>query len=337
MSHPTGPSDSPKPVVKDKNPHNYRKVGYSLIVISVSLVLIGLLVLFIGNNYHFSGDIMAKQEIDAMTPKAGYNLVVFDYTQPIGAKILLLGHTGTLDDAKKLRALHTPDYDGLKGQVLIFGNSIANNTQSVSLAEVYALTPTSGYDIVSFNIAMPVGARLAPQTLDASQGAAVNDSARYSSANVDPQIQILTFTSSFDDNLKQVLGTSYDPMMASENINQIKLTPAKLIPPPPAPVVPANVTMITPIVQNVTSIVSKINSTTTNATGKLATTMNSTGTKSGTPTNNNSDNVAIADKATTSSSNHTSTNSTKIVPPNHTNSTKTVSLSENVTVTSTPK
>jgi hypothetical protein len=336
MSHPTGPSDSPKPVVKDKNPHNYRKVGYSLIVISVSLVLIGLLVLFIGNNYHFSGDIMAKQEIDAMTPKAGYNLVAFDYTQPIGAKILFLGHADTLDAAKKLRALHTPDYDGLKGQVLIFDTSIANNTQSVSLAEVYALTPTSGYDIVSFNTAMPVGARLAPQTLDASSGAAVNDSARYSTANVDPQIQILTFTSSFEDNLKQIFGASYDPIMASENINQIKLTPAKLVPPPPAPVVPANVTATT-VVQNVTSVTPLVNSTTINATGKLAaSTMNSTGTKSSTPTNSNSDNVAIADKAT-SSSNHTSTNNTKTVPPNHANSTKTVSLSENVTVTSTPK
>src|SRR5579864_3562838 len=250
MSNPAGPSDGPKPVVKDKNPHNYRKVGYTLIVISVSLVLIGLLILFIGNNYHFSGDIMAKQEIDAMTPKNGYNLVAFDYTQPIGAKIQLLDHASNFDDAEKLKAQHTPDYNGLKGQVLIFDTSIANNTQSVALAEVYAMTPTSGYNIVAFNTAMPVGARIAPQTLDTSSGAAANDSARYSSANVDPQIQILTFTSTFDDNLKQILGATYDPMISSENINQIKLTPPKLIPPPPAPVVLPNATTTT---QNVTS------------------------------------------------------------------------------------
>ncbi|CUR51664.1 protein of unknown function [Nitrosotalea devaniterrae] len=330
MSHSAEPSDSPKPVVKDKNPHNYRKVGYSLIVISVSLVLIGLLILFIGDNYHFSGDIMAKQEIDSMTPKAGYDIVAFDYTQPIGAKLQLLGHTSTLDDAKKLRAQHTPDYNGQKGQVLIFDTSIANNTQSISLAEVYAMTPTSGYNVVSFNTMMPVGARLSPQTLDAVLGAAVNDSARYSSANVDKQIEILTFTSSFEDNLQQILGSKYDPMMATENINQIKLTPAKLIPPPPAPVVPANVTVVTPIPQNVTSATTLVNSTiSTNATEKLAisTSMNqtnSTSEKSGMPTNN-ADHVTIADHASVSS-NHTSVNSTK-----------TVSLSENVTVTSSPK
>ncbi len=329
MSHSAGPPDSPKPVVKDKNPHNYRKVGYSLIVISVSLVLIGLLVLFIGNNYHFSGDIMAKQEIDSMTSKSGYDIVAFDYTQPIGAKLKLLDHANTLDDAKKLKDQYTPNYDGQKGQVLIFDTSIVNNTQSVSLAEVYAMTPTSGYNVVSFNVAMPVGARLAPQTLDAVLGAAVNDSARYSTANVDPQIQILTFTSSFDDNLKQVLGATYDPMMAIENINQIKLMPAKLIPPPPTPVVLPNVTSTKPVAQNATQV--PMNVTTTNATGKLAnstsvmTPINSTGVKSGTPTNTNADHVAIADHATVSS-NHTSTNSTK-----------TVSLSENVTVTSSPK
>ncbi len=330
MSHSAEPSDGQKPVVKGKNPHNYRKVGYSLIVISVSLVLIGLLILFIGDNYHFSGDIMAKQEIDSMTPKAGYDIVVFDYTQPIGAKLQLLGHTGTLDDAKKLRDQHTPDYNGLKGQVLIFDTSIANNTQSVSLAEVYAMTPTSGYNVVSFNTVMPVGARLSPQTLDAVLGAAVNDSARYSTANVDKQIQILTFTSSFEDNLQQILGSKYDPMMSTENINQIKLTPAKLIPPPPAPVVPANVTTVTQMPKNVTSATTLVNSTiSTNATEKLAisTSMNqtnSTSEKSGMPTNN-ADHVTITDHASVSS-NHTSVNGTK-----------TVSLSENVTVTSSPK
>ncbi len=252
MSTPNEPSDKSKPVVKDKNPHNYRKVGYSLIVISVSLVLIGLLILFIGGNYHFSGDIMAKQEIDSMTPKSGYDVVAFDYTQPIGAKIQLLDHANNLEDAEKLKDQHTPDYNGKKGQVLIFDKSVANNTQSISFAEVYAMTPTSGYDVVSFNTMMPVGARLAPQTLDALLGAAVNDSARYSSANVDTQIQILTFTPSFDDNLKQILGSNYDPVTVSENINQIKLMPAKMIPPPLAPVVLPPVTNTTHVTQNTT-------------------------------------------------------------------------------------
>jgi hypothetical protein len=176
MSHSPEPSNSSPPVIKDKNPHNYRKVGYSLIVISVSLVLIGLLILEIGSNYHFSGDIMAKQEITAMTPKHGYNVVAFDFTQPVGAKIQFLGGAENFTDALQLRAQDTPNYNGQKGQVLIFDTSTVNNTNSVSLAVVYAMTPTSGYNVVSFNTLMPVGARLSPQTLDSSLGAAINDS-----------------------------------------------------------------------------------------------------------------------------------------------------------------
>lgn len=335
MSHSAGPPDNPKPVVKDKNPHNYRKVGYSMIVISVSLVLIGLLVLLIGNNYHFSGDIMAKQEIDSMTPKSGYALVMFDYTQPIGAKLKLLGSASNLEDATKLKAQYTPDYNGQKGQVIIFDKAIANNTNSISLAEVYALTPTSGYDVVSFNTAMPVGARLAPQTLDASLGAAINDSARYSSANVDTQVQILTFTSSFDDNLKQVLGSNYSPTLVSENINQIKSMPAKMIPPPPSHVVPVNTTKTTLVPQNTTQVASPKNATiTTNATKKMTVTTsvilaNSSGTPMGA-----GDHLSMAANVTaTSSSNHTATLSNN-TSSNHT---KTISLSENLAVNSTSK
>ena len=329
MSHPTEPSDSSKPVLKDKNPHNYRKVGYSLIVISVSLVLIGLLILFIGGNYHFSGDIMAKQEVDSMTPKNGYTIVVFDYTQPVGAKLQLLGSAGTYEDAKKLQKQHIPDYAGQKGQVLIFDKSIQNNTNSISLAEVYAMTPTSGYDVVSFNTVMPVGARLASQTLDSSSGAAANDSARYSSANVDAQVQILTFTSSFDDNLKQILGSNYSPELVTDNINQIKSMPAKMIPPPPAPVVPVNTTKTTPVSQNT--------ATTTNATVKITNSTgvkltNSSSTKPGLAGTNSSLSMA-ANVTTTSSSNHTATVSNN-ASSNHT---KTVSLSENLSVNSTSK
>ncbi|MDE1843336.1 MAG: hypothetical protein KGH95_06780, partial [Thaumarchaeota archaeon] len=137
MSNPVEPSDGPKPVLKDKNPHNYRKVGYSMIVISVSLVLIGLLVWAIGDNYHFSGDIMAKQEITSMTPKSGYTIVLFDYTQPIGAKLKFLDSASTLQAANTLKMQYIPQYLDQKSQVLIFDQSVTNNTNSVSLAEVY--------------------------------------------------------------------------------------------------------------------------------------------------------------------------------------------------------
>lgn len=330
MSHPTEPSDSSKPVLKDKNPHNYRKVGYSMIVISVSLVLIGLLVWAIGGNYHFSGDIMAKQEIDSMTPKNGYTIVVFDYTQPIGAKLKLLDSTSTFEDAKKLQKQHTPDYDGQKGQVLIFDKSIQNNTNSISLAEVYAMTPTSGYDVVSFNTVMPVGARLASQTLDSSLGAAVNDSARYSSANVDTQVQILTLTSSFEDNLKQILGSNYSPALVTDNINQIMSMPAKMIPPPPAPVVPVNVTTTTPVSQNTTTT-TIATTTMTNSTSVKQT--NSSGVSSGLAAGTGESLSMTANVTATSSSNNTATVSNN-TSSNHT---KTVSLSENLAVNSTSK
>lgn len=332
MSHPTAPSDSSKPVLKDKNPHNYRKVGYSLIVISVSLVLIGLLVLAIGGNYHFSGDIMAKQEIDSMTPKHGYNILFFDYTQPIGAKLKLLDSSNNLEDAIKLKAEYTPNYKNDKGQVLIFDSSIENNTNSISLTEVYAMTPTSGYDVVSFNTVMPVGARLAPQTLDSSLGAAINDSARYSSANVDIQVQILTLTSSFDDNLKQILGSNYNPTLVSENINQIPSLPQKMTPPPPAPVVPV-------VSINITKTTIKQNATiTTNATGKVTNStsvhqVNASSTTSGLAAGTGNSISMAVNVTATGSSNHTTTVSNN-TSSNHT---KTVSLSENLSVNSTTK
>ena len=320
MSHPNDTSNSSKPVIKDKNPHNYRKVGFSLILISVSLVLIGLLVLELGSNYHFSGDIMAKQEITSMTPKHGYAIVTFDYTQPVGAKIQLLGAASNFDDAVQLKNHYTPNYNGQKGQVLIFDTSTVNNTNSVSLAEVYAMTPTSGYNIVSFNIAMPVGARLSPQTLASSPGVAMNDSARYSAANVDKQVQILTFTSSFDDNLKQILGPSYTPTLVSENINQIKLTPPKLIPPsPPAPVV-----------QNTVSAAAPVNATVVNATKKMI--VNTSVAPIGNSTKSNMTATTLqgitftTNVTATGSSNHTMTISNNA----SSNNTKTISLSDNV-------
>src|SRR5579872_3157303 len=104
MSASNEPANNPKPVVKDKNPHNYRKVGYSMIVISVSLVVIALLVWAIGDDYHYSSNIMGLQEIDAMTPKSGYNIVMFDISQPVGAKLKLLDQASDLDAALALQA-----------------------------------------------------------------------------------------------------------------------------------------------------------------------------------------------------------------------------------------
>ncbi len=106
-----------------KEPHNYRKVGYSMIVISVSLVAIGLLVWAIGNNYHFASDLMDGQEIGAMTPKNGYNIVSFDDSQPVGAKLKLLDHAGTNETALQLKEQHTTSGT----TILIFDSSLDDN------------------------------------------------------------------------------------------------------------------------------------------------------------------------------------------------------------------
>jgi hypothetical protein len=131
MSNPGESSDAPKPVVKDKNPHNYRKVGYSMIVISVSLVLIGLLVWAIGDDYHFSSDIMGNQEIDAMTPKQGYNIVFYDTAQPVGAKLKLLDSASTIADAQQKQIQDIQQNPSTTGMVLIFNQTLSANKQLV--------------------------------------------------------------------------------------------------------------------------------------------------------------------------------------------------------------
>src|SRR2546425_5532811 len=136
MSTPNEPAGNPKPIVRGKEPHNYRKVGYSMIVISVSLVLIGLLVWAIGSNYHFASNIMAAQEVDAMTPKQGYNIVSFDYSQPVGAKLKLLDHTDSVDDAKKLQDQYKQSAEA--SQIMIFGNAPDENVNTMARAEVTA-------------------------------------------------------------------------------------------------------------------------------------------------------------------------------------------------------
>ena len=131
MSHSDEPSDSSKPVVKDKDPHNYRKVGYSMIVISVSLVLIGLLVWAIGDNYHFSSDIMANQEIDAMTPKHGFSIVYYDIAQPVGAKMKLLDSAPTIDIAQQKQMQYAKQNPNINGMVIIFNETYSSNQKLV--------------------------------------------------------------------------------------------------------------------------------------------------------------------------------------------------------------
>ena len=131
MSHSDEPSDSSKPVVKDKDPHNYRKVGYTMIVISVSLVLIGLLVWAIGDNYHFSSDIMANQEIDAMTPKHGFTIVYYDIAQPVGAKMKLLDSASTIDVAQQKQMQYAKQNPSINGMVIIFNETYSANQKLV--------------------------------------------------------------------------------------------------------------------------------------------------------------------------------------------------------------
>ncbi len=131
MSAPSEPSDAPKPVLKDKNPHNYRKVGYSLIVISVSLVLIGLLVMAIGSDYHFSSDIMGNQELVSMTPQHGYNIVLYDTAQPVGAKLKLLDSASTLEDAQQKQIQDAQQNPTTTGMVIIFNQTLSANKQLV--------------------------------------------------------------------------------------------------------------------------------------------------------------------------------------------------------------
>src|SRR5689334_9653601 len=108
-----------------KEPHNYRKVGYSMIVISVSLTVIGLIAWEIGSNYHFGTGLMAGQEVDAMTPKHGYNIISFDPAAPVGSKLKLLDHTDSIDNTKKLREQYRENSNG--PQILVFGDSHENN------------------------------------------------------------------------------------------------------------------------------------------------------------------------------------------------------------------
>src|SRR5438105_5486001 len=188
-----------------KEPHNYRKVGYSMIVVSVSLVVIGLMVWAIGSNYHFSSNLMAGQEIDAMTPKQGYNIVSFDHSAPIGAKLKVLDHTDSINDTKNLQDQYQQNSKGL--QILIFGNSHDSNVDLMARAEVAALTPAKGYNVIFFNNAMPVGGKLAMSVHDDLLVNATADEQKQQDANKDPDVSVIILSSSYVDNLKTVLGS----------------------------------------------------------------------------------------------------------------------------------
>src|SRR5579883_506385 len=208
MSSPPEPASNPKPVVKDKNPHNYRKVGYSMIVISVSLVAIGLLVWAIGDDYHFSTNIMAAQEVDAMTPKSGYNIVLFDASQPVGAKLKLLDESGSLDEARVLQTQDAKQNVGTTLQVLVFNGSASYNTQLMADAEVYLQTPKTGYNVVLFSYPLPVGQKLA-LGIHEDLLANATDYQKTQEDNLKGQeIKVLIFTPNFRDDLKMITGSS---------------------------------------------------------------------------------------------------------------------------------
>ena len=105
-----------------------------MIVISVSLVAIGLLVWAIGDNYHYSSDLMAGQEVNSMTPKNGYNIVLFDDSQPVGAKLKLLDHAETNATALTLKE----QYASSTSTIIIFGSSVDDNTKLVADAKLKA-------------------------------------------------------------------------------------------------------------------------------------------------------------------------------------------------------
>ncbi|MDE1826971.1 MAG: hypothetical protein KGH83_05215, partial [Thaumarchaeota archaeon] len=250
MSIANDPADKPKPVLRDKNPHNYRKVGYSMIVISVSLVAIGLLSWNLASNYHFSSNIMALQEVDTMTPKSGYNIVLFDVSQPVGAKLRMLDHADTLDAAHQLQTQDAAQNPGSTMQVLVFNGSKDYNLNQMAGAEVFLQTPTTGYNVVLDNYNLAVGAKLTSGSREASLANATAYEQQQESQIQGQEVKIMIFTTSFTDNLKQVTNSSTP--VANYTL---------VLPPPPASHVQANQT--TPAASssgsNTTSVASPTN------------------------------------------------------------------------------
>ena len=234
MSSPPKPADDSKPVVKDKDPHNYRKVGYSMIVISVSLVVIALLSWDLADNYHFSSNIMALQEVDSMTPKAGYNIVMFDISQPVGAKLKLLDHAGTPDQATSMQSQDAQQNQGKTIQVLVVNAATDFTLHLKSDAEVYLQTPKSGYNIILDNYPLAVGAQLTLASHEVSLKNATDYETQQQDEIKGQEVHILIFTTKYTDNLKMVTGSSTPLGMysllasqtAEENATQSSENPA---------------------------------------------------------------------------------------------------------------
>jgi hypothetical protein len=226
MSSPNEPADKSKPVLKGKNPHNYRKVGFSMIVISVSLVIIGLVVWSIGSDYHFASNIMAAQEVDAMTPKAGYQIVLYDYSQPIGAKLKLLDHADSLATAQELQNQDVQQNTDALGQVLIFGTSQSDNINLMANAEVAAMTPKQGYNVILFNTVYPVGAKLTNAKHDDSLVNATQYEQQQVDQIKDPDVKVVIFTPSFADNLKAITGSNIPVAAFAALANQTSAIPS---------------------------------------------------------------------------------------------------------------
>jgi len=244
-----------------KEPHNYRKVGYSMIVISVSLTIIGLVVWAIGSNYHFASELMAGQEIDVMTPKKGYNIVSFDYTAPIGAKLKILDHADSVDETKKLQNQYQQSVKGV--QILIFGNSRDDNVNLMANAEVAALTPTQGYNVLFFNHAMPVGAKLSMNRHDDLLVNATEDQQKQQKENKDKDVILIIFSSSYEDNLRTVLGSGSSVATATNAQPTTQSTPLAI----PSSVTPVtNTSATTTNHGNESTIIPEnVNTTATNA------------------------------------------------------------------------
>lgn len=288
-----------------KEPHNYRKVGYSMIVISVSLVAIGLIVWAIGNNYHFSSQLMSGQEIDTMTPKQGYNIVSFDTSAPVGAKIKLLDHTDSVNATKALQEQYVQDIKG--PQILIFGNSRDSNLDLVAHAEVAAFTPAQGYNTILFNNAMSVGAKLTLAKHDELLENATKYQQQQKDQIKDPDVNVIVFDSNYANNVVMVLGPGASPVADVQ------------LPKPTLPTV-SNVPTVTNIapVANTTNVNNSGNESAISNVKLNAT--NNTLTQTGQQT------VTLSEKVNTTS---TSTNQ-----PTTNGTNKSVNLSENVGIAS---
>lgn len=327
MSSQNGPDDKSKPVLKDKNPHNYRKVGFSMIVISVSLVLIGLVVWSIGNDYHFASNIMAAQEVVAMTPKAGYQIILYDYSQPIGAKLKLLDHADSMDAAQELQNQYTQQNTDAQGQVLVFGTSQSDNTNLMANAEVAAQIPKQGYNVILVNTAYPVGAKLTNVYHDNSLVNATRYEQQQVSQIKDPDVQVVIFTPSFTDDLKAITGSSVPVAAFAALANQTSV-----------------IASLQQTTENQTAVINNTSTTVQPIVASNQTGTNSTSTtvqpivalnQTGANTEKTSVNATVSTIVLTPLTNHTNTGAQN-TNTTHTTS-KSVTLNESISVTTTSK